>query len=140
MIAGGRIRFAGDTGASGNPAIRQFSVDLLVVDTLIERTLGEGMRLSSSARPEVRRVSFIDGGGIPVNFAPLAALPGFTDNLAIGNTLGDYIRVGTAGLSGDVVIGRHNSLNSNGVFVVANNVNIFAGSTLDLRQGTVFKT
>jgi len=135
-LAGVRERFA---GAFGAPAVRLDSADILVVDCMIERSGGDGLRLSTSSNPRVRRTSFDDGLGIPINFAPITALPGFEDNTASGNEPGDYVRVSSGAFTGPLTVARHNALNSNGVFVMDTSVTVDAGDTLELRQGTVFK-
>lgn len=134
-LIGARVRYA---GSLGGPALHMSASDALISDTLVERSGGKGLQLSS-ARPRVQRTAFVDGLGLPVDFASIGALPGFLDNTASGNVPGDYIRVSDSTFTGSVVVGRNNSLNSNGVFVVDTGLSVGMGQRLELRQGTIIK-
>lgn len=133
IVGGARIRYA--TG----PALDLRLADILIVDSFIEHSSGGGLNLTGNSRPSVRRTAITDGLGRAVVAAPLDALPGFDDNTASGNALGDVIAVSVTNFSGDLVIARNNALNSDGVFLVGTGILVNAGSSLELRQGVILK-
>lgn len=132
-VIGARVRYA------DSPAVQLFSADILITDTTIESSNGAGVHFSNNSFPRIRRTSIVEGLGRPMDFVPLAALPGLTENEAAWNALGDHIRVSSAGFTGPLTVTRYNALNDDGVFVVDTGITVDAGDTLELRQGTVFK-
>jgi len=133
VLGGARVRYA------AGPALSLLQADILVLDSFIEFSSGGGLNLQNSSRPFVRRTAITDGLGRAVVAAPLDALPGFDDNTASGNALGDVIKVNVTNFSGDLVIARNNALNSDGVFLVGTSILVNAGDSLELRQGVILK-
>ncbi len=136
VVTGLRVRFA---GAGGLGAVRVERASPTIVDSLVERSSGNGMRLAHDAKPTVRRTAFVDGLGIPVDGVPIDAVAGFDDNTASGNAPGDSMRVTDGQFTGHAIVSRHNALNGDGVFVVDTSIQVPGGSTLELRQGTILK-
>ncbi|MBZ0153128.1 MAG: hypothetical protein K8J09_16515, partial [Planctomycetes bacterium] len=96
-----------------------------------------GMNLNGAATPSVVACSFVGNGGYAIDNVPIAALPGFADNSAAGNTSGNFLRVTDGSLSTPLVVGSQSCLN--GAIVFAANLHVLAGGDLTLQQGVVCK-
>lgn len=128
------VRWAGRQGAS----VRLVGgIAPSFADTVIRDGQGHALQLAFGARPSVVNCSFVDCD-FAVSGVSINAVPGFVDNVASGNTNGDYLQVVASTVSGDVLVRRSNALNG-GPFVVAGTVTVPAGATLRLGGGTIFK-
>jgi len=113
--------------------------DVIITDTVVERSAWTAVDLSGNSRPQLRRLRLEDGPRYALDGAPLDAVAGFQDNLASGHALGNAVRITTATWTGPALVQKFNANNNDGVFVLATSVTVDAGDTLTLRQGTIFK-
>ncbi|MCC7399539.1 MAG: hypothetical protein IT455_20925, partial [Planctomycetes bacterium] len=96
-----------------------------------------GMNLNGAATPSVVECSFVGNGGFAIDNVPIAALPGFANNSATGNTSGDFARVTAGVVSGSLTLAPANMVH--GAIVLDSGLAVPAGSTLTLAAGVVLK-
>jgi parallel beta-helix repeat protein len=96
----------------------------------------EGMDLNGGSFPTVAGCNFVNNAGAAVQNVPLAAVPGFTNNTASGNS-GNYMQVVSATISTNLTIGAQSILN--GALVLSTTVAVQPTGSLTLNQGVVFK-
>ena len=135
------LRFADDS-------IRLLAADVTVTDTTLADGSGTGLNLTGTSFPTVSGCAFNDNDR-PVDNAQLDALVGFANNTAGGNALHDAIRCEGSGegfleqalfLSGSATLGPANTLNGDGVVIVAGVlVEADAADVLTLEAGLILK-
>lgn len=123
-------------GAVGDATVRLINSDLKLLDSTIFLGLGDALDLSNNSHPEVRRCSFDDCSQVAVDRAAYSAIAGFTDNTAGGNGTYDSIRITQTFSTAEATIEKRNSLNCDGVFVIAGSSGV---SNLTLHEGVIFK-
>ena len=142
------VRFLNGSGASTCDflEIRNFAgtgIDLegapvRLSDCTIRAGTGLCLDLSSLALPTIERCAFEDGGDVAVSGVPLDAVPGFLDNTASGNQLGDYLEVTNIALTASATIGPRNALN--GVVGIGGPLIVASGQTLAFEAGLTIKS
>jgi hypothetical protein len=133
------VRFAGaSTGYGPQPAVYAVSSNCALNGLVVQSVAGPCLDLQNNSYPTVQGCSF-NGGTIAVDNAQLAALAGFSGCSAAGNSVYDAIRVTTATIGGAATVEVDDTLNGNGVFVVATNVVVQNGGTLTLDAGVTAK-
>lgn len=125
----GRNGFAPIYGLGGPVTLR---------DTTIGNAQYSGMDLKGlDTDATVARCSFEDNGGHAVTNVTIGTLPGFSDNTAHGNGLGDYVLVTNPSPASDVSLGPENGIG--GVLVFSSPAVVPVGTTLTLRAGATLK-
>lgn len=137
------VRYGGDATPTGTaPLIHLTGADITLENVHCEHGGGAGMSLTTSSFPTVSNCSFNYNAGVAVERVHPAAVAGFTNNSASGNAI-DAIRmssgIGVMIVSASAAIERENSLNEDGVFVVADDLRVDPGAVFTLEEGVVFK-
>jgi hypothetical protein len=127
------IRYGGATGRGGIDVQTAMPID--VANSVVRDCLNGGVHCNSLVTgATISNCSFTNNDGIAIQGAALNDLPGFTGNSASGNG-GNYVRVTSASVAGNVTIGTSSMLN--GAIVMESTVTV--GGTLTLDPGVVFK-
>jgi hypothetical protein len=95
-----------------------------------------GMNLNGNSFPSVSNCTFTHNGGNAVDSVPLAALPGFANNTASGNS-GNYARVTTAMVTANLTIPAAAMMS--GAITVDTTITVNQGATLTFAPGVICK-
>ncbi len=129
------IRYPGRSGWAG---IHSSGASFTMTSSTIRDGLAEGVDLASAVgSPSISNCSFHDNVDVAVRGVRLEQVPGFLDNTASGNGVGDYMYVSVPSPTGDVTISKENCLN--GALVMGAGCSIAAVDTLRLNRGVVLK-
>ncbi len=137
------IRYGGDPviGLSGPTILLSFT-DLTLDNVVVEHGLDTALRLNQNSFPTVTGCTFRTHE-LPVDRVLVNAVAGFTNNSASMNTKGDYMELLSTGAqtlsSGITDVLLENSLNQDGLFVIANDITVGTGATLNFGQDVVAK-
>lgn len=127
------------TGGGYLPAVQLNSADIHATDCTFSDGRWGAMDLTNSARPSVTRCEFARCENRPAIFGALVdAVPGFVDDSVTGNPGGNYLRIDTGTLQGNVTLSANNC--PGGALVYANHLYVPTGITLTLNAGVILKS
>ena len=133
QIRGLVVRYA---GGSVTGAIQTLHANILLEEVVVTDSASDGIDVEDAA-PTIRNCRFDNNLGRSIDDAPFQALPGFTNNTATGNTLGDAIRVTSGTITGAQTVSPRNLIDS--TVVISANITVATGSQLTLDAGVVLK-
>ena len=129
------VRFA---GSGGFAPVFGSGGSVRLVSCILRDALGDGIDLNAhDVTTTIVDCSVEDCGGVAIVDARVSRLPGFDANRASGNAGGDYVRINSQVVSGDVTIGPRNLLG--GVLVTTSGLTVGDQQTLRFLPGVVFK-
>ncbi|MCR9246301.1 MAG: right-handed parallel beta-helix repeat-containing protein [bacterium] len=127
------LRFA---GTAGYTAIDIQATSLPITNTLIRDCNGRGFSLNSNSAPTISNCTVQNCGNRAFDNVPIYAVPGFTNNVATGNSL-DVLRITTGAVNSNLTLGLVPM--TGGAYLMASNVNVASGVTFVIDPGVVIK-
>ncbi len=129
------IRYSGSSGFS---SINQSGGQLDLADCSLIDSSASGIDFNGNATPvSVVRCNMDDNGFYSVNEVHINTLPGFLDNTATGNGIGNYMRITNATPTVNTSVEKRNLIDE--VFVTASSPTIGAGVQLIIKEGIAIK-
>ncbi|MCA8949818.1 MAG: right-handed parallel beta-helix repeat-containing protein [Planctomycetes bacterium] len=127
------VRFAGTAGYS---AIDLQGADIVLQDCTVRDCAARAFDLSGNSYPTITGCSVVNNAGNAIDFVPIHAVPGLTNNTASGNAL-DALRITTGAITSNLTLGLSSMLD--GAFLVTTSVSVAQGVTLTLPAGAIVK-
>lgn len=123
-------------GSSFVPAFTLNSSDITLSHCTASNAFSHGIHLNSNSFPSISNCAMLDCGGTAMEGVQMTALPGLSNNSAIGNGK-DYMRITGAAVNSNLTIVPSQIIN--GVLMVSSNITVGPVATLTLQPDVIIK-